>query len=533
MGRDLHFGRRDFLRLGAGGVGAVALGSATACAPTGPAGPPTPVDLYSMGIASGLHSPTEIVCWTRSEPLLSAGHDLVLEVATDATMTDLVWTSTHTPSAAADHTVKVKPDGLTTDTVYWYRFREDGGANRLSPVGRARTLPAPGAAVSSLSLAYASCQNYANGFYAAWRHIASQPVDAVLFLGDYIYEAESIHAFGVVRAEPNTTCATLTDYRERYRLYKSDADLQLAHAAHPFVPIWDDHEVHNDYDKLVFVHDPLRAAAAYQAWFEYQPVWPVDGTRTYRDLRWGNLGSIFMLDTRQYRDGHSDGTPLVGPRALGPFEASPERSILGLPQRSWLLDGLDAAQADDVPWKLIGNQVLIAPLRTIDLDTPENRALDPNLVKHAGFYSSSSFDTWDGFPVERDMLLAHLNGNAIENTTFLTGDYHAFWAAGVTPDFDDPSAPIVANDYATGAISSAGGAFNEIFMSGGTGALGFTPGFDYMDLFRNGYGLVEADHSELRVTFYAHDARFLSAVPVPVVRFTQTPGNPIASKQLL
>ena len=179
-------------------------------------------------------------------------------------------------------------------------------------------------------------------------------------------------------------------------------------------------------------------------------MWPTDGTRIYRDVRWGDLGHLFVLDTRQYRDGHSPGAPLIGIRALGQAEAVPTRSILGADQKSWLLGGLADAQADGVPWKLIGNPTMIAPIRVVDLDTPQNRALDPNLLKHAGFYTNSNFDSWDGFPVERDAVLAQLDDGGIENVSFLSGDYHSFWQAGLTPDFDDPTAPVVANDFAAG-----------------------------------------------------------------------------------
>jgi alkaline phosphatase D len=240
-----------------------------------------------------------------------------------------------------------------------------------------------------------------------------------------------------------------------------------------------------------------------------------------------------MLDTRQYRGEHSPGAPLVGPRALGPYEAEVGRTILGNGQRAWLLDGLDAAEADGVPWKIIGNQVMMAPIRMVDLDTPENRAIDPTLPKHAGIYSNSNFDSWDGFGWERDLVLAHLHDAGVDNTVFVTGDYHSFWAAPLVPDFDAPGSPVVAHDFCAGAVSSAGGAFNENIITGGSGSITTSPGFDYQDLFRNGYGLVEATHGQLDVTFFAHNAAYRNTTPIPTVRFGLTPGDPVATKQLL
>ena len=504
--------RRDVLKLGATGLGVAAVGACTV-----PGGTITPMSVFSLGIASGLHSDSEIVLWTRLEPLITTSFGVDWEVATSPAFTTIVASGSTTASPLSDFTVKELVGGLSPDTEYWYRFIHP---DETSVTGRARTIPAAGASPTSLKLAFASCQSYANGFYAAWRHIAQQDVDAVLFLGDYIYESSTIQTLGVVRQEPQAEAVTLQDYRMRYQLYKSDPDLQAAHAAHPFVPIWDDHEVANDYTSEMLVNSPVRVAEAYQTWFEYMPVWPISGTQTYRDYRWGDLAHLCMLDTRQYRDLRLTEPPILGPTALGPGEAAPDRTMLGATQKAWLLGALDQAQADGVPWKLIGNQVLMAPLRTTDLDTPSS---PPGTLKHAGWYSSG-LDTWDGYPVERDLILSHLDTAGIENTMFLTGDYHSFWQMTLTTDFDDPAAPKVANDFATGAISSAGGAVNELFMSNGTGNLAFFPPFNYSDMTNNGYGLVEATPSGCDITYYAMDAAFLSAVPQATVTFSMTPG---------
>ena len=196
--------RRDFLRFGAGGVGIGAVGlAASSCAVPGP---PAPTTLFSSGIAAGLHSDTEVVLWTRLDPLVATPGSVDWEVAPDPTFTSVVASGTSSVGPASDYTVKVLVGGLAPDQSYWYRFVAPSAA---SAVGRARTLPVAGSSVSQLRLAYASCQCYANGFYTAWRQIATQPVDAVLFLGDYIYESALIQLLRTVREEASAEARTL------------------------------------------------------------------------------------------------------------------------------------------------------------------------------------------------------------------------------------------------------------------------------------------------------------------------------------
>ncbi len=502
--------RRTFLRAGAIGAAAVAL---PAC--TTPTGPP-PTSLWSCGVASGLHSHTEVVIWTRVDPLLGGGITSVdWEVATEPGFGSVVASGTAPVTPATDRTVKLLVGGLEPDRDHWYRFVA-GGSN--SPVGRARTAPVPGAAATSLTLAYSSCQNFANGWYSAWRELAARPVDAVLFLGDYIYEAGAVQLLGTVRSEPFATVTTLEGYRSKYRLYRSDPDLQAVHAAHPFLTVWDDHEFTNDWDRTTLLEQPARAAAAFRAWFEYQPVWPTAGTRIHRDLVWGDLGHLVALDTRQYRDAHREDTLVAGVAPLTTFETDPTRTLLGTEQRDWLVDTLVGS---DATWRIVGNQVLMAPLRTLDLDDGSAS------IPHAGLYSGTAFDTWDGFQAERDHILGALAANGVQNTVVLTGDYHSFWQSSIRSDFDDESTPIVVNEFAAGAVSSAGGAANENLLFGDAANGTFAPAFNYVDGFSNGYGLLEATHDELRVTFLEHEARYSQMLPEPAVRFTLAAGDPI------
>lgn len=514
--------RRGLLRLGAGGSLAVAAaGLGTGCAPE----PGVPADrVFTQSVASGLHSSSEVVLWTRTAPEF-AGTDLDLqwEVATDDSFSNVVRSGSIAADPAADHTAKVLVGGLQPDRSYWYRFRHSA---EDSQVGRARTLPAAGVSVSSMRFAFGSCQSYNSGYYAAWRDVAARDIDAVIFLGDYIYEAVSINLLGAAReGDLLHTATTLEDYRAKYKIYKADPDLRAAHEAHPFVPIWDDHEVFNDWDRRVFDDDPGRVAAAFQAWFEYQPIWPISGRRIYRDLSWGDLGHVFMLDGRQYRDRHrSDALP-VGALPITKYETAAGRTMLGDAQRQWLLDGLGAARDASV-WKVIGNPVMIAPLRALDLDTPEIRESNPNYLKHAGFYTNSAFDSWDGYVWERELLLSHLVDNDIANTVFVTGDYHSFWQSGLTPDFDDDASPLVANEFAAGAISSGGGAINENAIFGKAEYGPWQPAFNFIDGSHNGWGLLEASPTEMTVTYLANNAKSRTKLPRATARFTLEAGDP-------
>ena len=506
--------RRSFLLAGGSALGAAALAGCT---------PPTtiPPGVFTLGVASGLHSPTEAVLWTRVELVNSPSTTSVAwELADSPAFANVVATGTAAVSALSDGCVKVLVGGLAPDTSYWFRFSGDAVT---SPIGRARTLPLPSSSPTSLKLAFCSCQSYASGYYGAWRDIATQDLDAVLFLGDYIYESIAIQLLRKVRDEPTNDIDTLDEYRSKYRLYRGDPDIQAAHSAHPLVPIWDDHEIVNDYDRTVFTTDATRAAAAYQAWFEYMPVWPTAGNQIYREMRWGDLADLLLLDGRQYRDEHL-GTSLLGILGLAVMTSdlqAPGRSLLGATQRQWLLDSLDAAQADGVRWKLVGNPVMIAPIRLNDLDTPQARIDDPNLPTHAGLYLGT--DSWDGFGWERDLILTHLRDAGVADVSFLTGDQHSFMAAPLTTDFDDPAATVVAYEYTGGSITSPSG-ITENALAGGLAGFPTQPPFDYMELRRNGYALVEATPSEMSVTFHQLNPIYKAATTEPVVRFTATPG---------
>lgn len=510
--------RRTLLRGGVVGVGGIAAGHLLGCSPLPGA---SPVEgPYDCGVASGLHAHDAAVIWTRFAPGATSAVELRWQVATDPAFSTVVRSGSVMADPSSDGCAKVLVEGLVAGGTYWYRFDVDGVR---SPVGRTRTPSAPGDRPGAVRLAVASCQSFSAGYYPAWRAIAETDVDGVLFLGDYIYEGSySSNPFNVRRDVPSAN--DLAGYRAKYRHYRSDASLRAAHAAHAFAPVWDDHEFVNDCNRETLLEQPDRAAAAYRAWFEYQPVWRTDGDRIHRRLRWGDLVDLSLLDTRQYRDpgipDADDQEISFGSTVEPPLRAvhSAERTLLGRAQRDWFLEGLSAAQDESVTWKLVGNQVMISPLRVADLDEPAFRALDPDLPEHAGIYAN--FDDWSGFMVERDVVTEHLRSGGIDNVAFLTGDIHAFFQSSVLADFDEPFSPAVAQEFVCGSISSRGLDYlGDLGESLGPVVAGFRPDFRFVDLVRRGYGLLECSPAAASVEFHVVDTMYERSPARRMARF--------------
>jgi len=524
--------RRSLLKAGA--IGAAGLASTqwlAACAPAMPGTSPNPVaplpvdPFYDCGVLSGIHDHTSSVLWTRVAPAATGGPvDVAWEVATDSQFSRVVARGTGVASESTDGCVKVLAEGLAPGTIHYYRFRTDG---RISRTGRTKTPFAPNTPGGHVRLAVASCQNYPSGYFPAWRGIAREDVDAVIHLGDYIYESGGYVPLTDVRKDFVGPATDLATYRAKYRMYRTDPDLLDAHAAHALVPIWDDHEFVNDYDRVTILDDPARAAAAYQAWFEYQPVWPIEGTQIYRRARWGRLVDLTLLDTRQYRDAHPNGGKLsLALTTTAPADevARVGRTLLGDAQRSWVLDGLGAAQDDGVSWKLIGNQVMVSPLRLLDIDEPALRALQPGLTKHAGIYLNT--DAWDGYQAERDQLTNFLYNERISNTGFLTGDIHSFWQSDVVRDYDEDFSPVVAQEFVCGSISSRAADFlGSLADSVSQAATTLRPSFRYVDLARRGYGLLDCTPERTVMQFRHVDALYSESSTVNGSRFTWNSGS--------
>ncbi|GAB1512187.1 alkaline phosphatase D family protein [Actinophytocola sp. KF-1] len=425
------YDRRSALRAGAATAGVV-LGAAAL--PTTAAAVAEPV--FAHGVASGDPLPDAVLLWTRVTPAPDAtpgsgvGPNVTVtwEVAADPAFATVVASGSVATGPGRDHTVKADATGLNPATTYYYRFRLDGA---VSATGTTRTAPGLSAAVTRLRFGVVSCSNVPAGHFAAYRYLADRgDLDAVLHLGDYIYEyAGDFNGAAVRPHDPPHEILTLADYRRRHAQYKSDEHLKRLHATVPFIATWDDHEVANDaWSGGAENHTPgtegdyaTRKAAAHQAYFEWMPV-RNEADRIYRRLRFGLLAELSMLDLRSYR------SQQVG---IGDGAADdPNRTMTGAEQMAWLQNGLITSGAQ---WKLVGTSVMVAPLQlpplSADLLGPLAELLG---LPREGI--SINPDQWDGYAADRRRLLATIANNGVRDTVFLTGDIHSSWASDVPRD---------------------------------------------------------------------------------------------------
>jgi alkaline phosphatase D len=408
---------------------------------------------FTLGVASGYPLPQGVVLWTRLAPLPAApggglGPETIpvaWEIARDEQFRNLAASGTTYATAQWAHAVHVEVAGLEANRNYWYRF---SAGDAQSPIGRTRTAPGFAAKPGRLKFAFASCQHYEQGFFGAYRHIAADEPDPVLFLGDYIYESSWGQAH--VRKHNAPEPMTLEDYRVRYGLYRSDADLQAGHAACPWVVTWDDHEVENDYanDRSENLDHPewflARRAAAYKAFYEHMPMrremLPLGPhARIYTRAAFGNLANFFVLDDRQYR------APQACPRAgrggstsVDAAEcrelAGPEREMLGREQSLWLNAGFAASRAK---WNILAQQT---PMAQFDQKPGAGRI--------------AWTDGWDGYPAARRRVLESMQASRLANPVVIGGDVHSFNVSELKLDFDDPASPVVASEFVGTSITS-------------------------------------------------------------------------------
>jgi alkaline phosphatase D len=438
--------RRSLLRGGA--LGALTLGGVTsACSRTVTGGAPPAGPVFTLGVASGDPTPDGMVLWTRlaREPehpdglggMPARAVEVEWELARDDRFARVVRRGTEYTRPEQGFAVHVEPTGLDPGREYWYRFRT---GSELSPVGRTRTTPAA-AALTPLTLCFASCARYDQGLFTAYRRLAEEHPDLVLHLGDYSYEYASSPKS--VRALPGGEERTLADYRRRYAVYHADPDLQAAHQVAPWIAVFDDHEVENNWADLAPGHPrehdfARRREAAFQAYYENVPLRlsarPSGiNMRLYRRLHWGALATFHMLDTRQFRDDQPCGD-VFGSDC--PDRTAPTRSLLGARQESWLADGFAHSGAR---WDLLGQQVMFSQL---DLTPGLGRSYNP--------------DAWDGYVACRDRVVGSWLRAGVRNPVVLSGDVHMHWAADIKPRFSDPAAPVAGSELVTTSISSEG-----------------------------------------------------------------------------
>ncbi|MFT4125827.1 MAG: alkaline phosphatase D family protein [Gordonia sp. (in: high G+C Gram-positive bacteria)] len=464
--------RRDFLRAGAATVGAAAAAVTVGPAGTAPADPTPPSAAFRHGVASGDPLPDAVLIWTRITPTPDArpgsgrGPRATLrwEVARDAQFTSVVRSGSATTTAARDHTLTVDVTGLAPATRYYYRFTSAAGpsAGQRSPIGRTTTAPAADADNDSLVLGVVSCANYEAGWFTAYRRLAERDdVDAVVELGDYIYEygrGAYTGPAGLIRqAEPAHLVVHLNDYRQRMATHHADPDLQEAHRRFPWICTWDDHEfTDNSYAAGTTgdtPHNPrrygswaARKRAAIQAYTEWLPIrWSgdLDNPTIYRTLRFGRLADLSMLDLRTYRTAQPD---MFSPRI-----DSPAATITGKTQLDWLIHQLTTSSAR---WQLVGNSVMIAPVLLPPLDPRITGALTDQLgINREG--PTFNTDQWDGYSRDRAALFSALARRGVRNPVFLTGDIHSSWASNLTVNAGDRAARSVGVEFVGPSVTSA------------------------------------------------------------------------------
>ncbi|MEV4550680.1 alkaline phosphatase D family protein [Nonomuraea wenchangensis] len=485
--------RRAFLTAAAAGLVTSTAWAAPASATPSRASRTLRSDPFTLGVASGDPSADGFVLWTRlaADPLGGDGRggmpsrdvEVDWQVAADERFSTIVRSGTATARARDAHSVHVELSGLEPGREYFYRFRSEG---RLSPAGRTRTTPA--GATTPLTFAVAACAHYEHGYYTAYRRLAEQEPDLVVFLGDYMYEygPSGYNALaGRVRTHTPGKCRTLADYRLRHAQYKSDPDLQRAHAGAPWLVAFDDHEVENNWAGEISSTGATgfaaRRAHAFRAYYENMPLRRASlrGTslRVNRRVSWGTLARFHLLDTRQFRD---DQACLDGVRAGCDERLAGGRTLLGGDQWRWLEDGLHGSTAR---WNLLGQQIMVAQR---DFKTGPGREVN--------------LDSWDGYAAERTRLLGALSRTS--NPVVLTGDAHMHHLAELKPDFDDPDSPVVAKELITSSIASDGDGYRDREWI--DAALRENPHFSYIDQ-RRGYLMARLTRDELSVDFRTLD----------------------------
>jgi len=475
--------RRHFLAAGTAAQAAL-LGAATGCASTPSTTESTSTasvsgaeqQTFQHGVASGDPLADAVILWTRVSPSSTDLNQVTVgwwigpqEDGSDPTASGNVQArSEH------DYTVKIDARKLTPDTRYFYGFNAEGARSRT---GKTRTLPSTN--VEQIRFAVTSCANYPIGYFNAYRHIADTPdLNAVLSLGDYLYEyANKEYGDGTPLnrvPEPAHEILTLADYRLRHAQHKAETDLQDAHAAHPWIVTWDDHEsANNSWTDGAENHSPeegdwsTRKAAAIKAYYEWMPVRELP-SGLFRQFRFGALAELIMLDTRLA------GRDEQGERDDLEHASDPDRTLLGEVQEGRFFQALSSAQNDQVQWKLIGQQVVFAPW------SDATSVINP--------------DSWDGYRESRRRVLQHVTDNAVDNMVILTGDVHSSWGMEV-PGLAEGSRAAI--ELVTPAVSSPPlGSVSESAAELVERAQREQPHITYAEGLQNGYLVVDLTRAE-------------------------------------
>lgn len=514
--------RREFLSRSAALAASGALVGVSGCDQRSPEINATPGDngipdnrseVFPHGVASGDPLTDRVMLWTRvTAPQGITSVSGTVRVYRDPALQQLHSQRSFVTDASRDFTVKLDFDGLLPGQAWYYQFTALG---EQSPIGRARTIPTQ---TDRARFVACTCGDYSRGLWNAYARIAQRnDLDAVIHLGDYIYETDRDR----VRAhQPPQDVWELDHYRARYASYRIEPELQELHRQHPMIWVWDDHETvdgawmngADPNDHIPELHGDYqdRKAAALQAALEWLPIRSVDPgnpERIYRQFAWGDLLDLLMLDTRRIgRDQQGEGT-VDGDffrQTDAPFNDA-SRTILGSEQTSWLEDELTRSQQRDARWRLIGNQVVFSQIKVVG--APDD----------AGAVYANP-DQWDGYKGSRERLLDTIENGAIDNVVFLTGDVHASMVYEASRDphggLYTPGTGIgsFATEFVTPSISSAGDVVTDpsrpdntadgVLLIGADALRANNPHMRYIEATRNGYCVVDVDRSRVQLEYW-------------------------------
>lgn len=439
---------------------------------------------FYHGVASGDPMSNKVIIWTRVTPDTISNDPILVtwQVATDTGMVNVVKNGSKITNQTIDYTVKIDVDGLTENTWYYYEFSVNG---KKSPRGRTRTTPSNNA--DSLRFAVVSCANFEAGYFNAYKVLLNRAdFDAVICLGDYIYEYEtggySPNAATNRQWLPANEIVSLADYRQRYSTYHLDDDLRKLHQQFPFITIWDDHESANDAWKngaenhTDATEGPfsIRKSNSKQAYFEWLPIREQTNTndpyQIYRKLTYGNLVELIMLDTRLHGRDVQSGT-------TGGVVTSNTRQLLGTDQFTWLGNRLDSSAAK---WKILTQQVMFAPLKVLG--------------------QAVNGDQWDGYPAERTRVMNHIINNNVKNVVVITGDIHSSWANDIpTSTYNSSTGSGSAGvEFVTPSVTSPG-----LNLPGGASAIQASNShIKYADLSKHGFFILDVNQTKTQCDWF-------------------------------
>ncbi len=458
---------------------------------------------FAEGIASGDPAPHGVTLWTRIADLERKGA-VRLEVARDKGFRRVIASTRIGTGPNRGGSVKARITGLRPYEQYFYRFETK---TSQSEVGRFRTAP-PADSNQALTFAFFSCQDWTHGFYNSHEVMADEDLDFVVCLGDYIY-AETYHTLaGGTGVRDDTIgspgygriplmATTLEHYREKYALYRRDRSLRKVHAKAPMIVVWDDHEVQDNYAGRApggglppeQLYSAERQSAGYRAWFESMPTYSGRRDRIYRRLRFGKTMDLILLDQRRYRGDQPCGDETVPPCP----ELQQPRDLLGGRQMAWVKRQLESSNA---AWKVIGNEVMMMPAKVT-----------------GGAYAE--YDSWHGYPTEREELLSHVKSKRIDDVVFITGDIHTFIAGDVRTQNGDGET--VALEFVGGGVTSQNFGETDLPIGGGQilkgndanpntdqgiidALRGINPWVDQADFDHHGFGLVKVSRKGFDVS---------------------------------